>query len=92
MDATAICEALYEQWDALKAAIQELPVEEQKELRDHFNDKIEGEDDLGDMLFGDDDEFDSKIKFLNEAVLKQLTEEMITTQLIDKDALFSDDY
>ena len=65
--------------------------EDQNALRAHFNEKIDGEDDLGDMLFGDNDEFDSKIKFLDEAVLKQFTEEIIATQVIDKDYLNRED-
>ena len=87
IDANAVVEAMMTAWDDLKSAIAGLPENEQQELRDHFNNFIEDEDDLGDILFGDADAFDSKIKFLDDEMLKQYTEEILDKQLIDRDGL-----
>ena len=41
--------------------------EEREALKEHFNTFIEGEDDLGDVIFGDSaEDFDSRVKFLDD--------------------------
>ena len=77
-----VVEAMMEVWDELKEAIEDLPEEEQKALRDYFNNFIENEDDLGDILFGTPENFDARVKFLDEAVAKKYTDEIKAKELI----------
>ena len=53
-------------WNDLQEALSNLDKDAQESLRNHFNDLIEGEEDLGDILFGTADEFDSRIKYLDD--------------------------
>ena len=54
----------------MKSAIDRLAEEDAEELREHFNTLINDEDDLGDILFGEPDDFDSRVKFLDDTALK----------------------
>ena len=86
-DAGVVVEAMMEHWKALQSAIEEMGEEKQDELRDHFNDLIDGEPDLGDILFGEPGEFDSRVKFLADDVAKKYTDELIAQEVLDKDEL-----
>ena len=66
VDSAAVVDALVEAWDDLIAAIDSLPQEEQDAIKLHFNGLIDGEDDLGDCLFGTAEDFDSRVKFLDD--------------------------
>ena len=57
VNAEAVVEALTETWDDLSEAVNGLDQEEQDQLKDHFNKFIEDHDDLGEILFGDADDF-----------------------------------
>ena len=69
-DATVVIECCIEVWDDLQEALGKLKEEEKKEIEDHFNAFIEGEDDLGSILFGSAEDFDSRVKFLDDEVQK----------------------
>merc|ERR1712032_703401 len=82
-DATAVVEAMMDAWDDLQEAIGKLNEEEKKQLTDHFNGFIDGEDDLGDILFGSAEDFDSRVKFLDDEVQKKYTDEIKAQEVID---------
>ena len=46
-------------------------------MKDHFNNFVEGEDDLGDKLFGDWEDFDSRLKYMDDDAVKKYTDELI---------------
>ena len=66
-DAAAVEDAVKESWEALKDALDGLSTEDEQEMKDHFNNLIEGDDteDLGDVLFGDLSDFEQKMCALN---------------------------
>ena len=82
-DATAVVEAMMDAWEDLQEAINKLSEEEKKEIEDHFNTFIDGEDDLGSILFGSAEDFDSRVKFLDDEVQKQYTEEIKAKEIIE---------
>ena len=69
--------ALKEHWQDLQAAIESLPEEEQEAFKTHFNECIEGEQGLGDILFGSYDSFDSRIRFLDDEIQEEYTQELL---------------
>ena len=54
-----------------------MPEDEQNEFRNHFNSVVEGEDDLGGILIGSWETFESRIKFLDEDATDEFTEELL---------------
>ena len=84
VDASAVIDAVKNSWSDLQDAIAGLDEAEQVELRNHFNDCIEGETDLGDILFGSADDFESRLKFLDDEVCEEYTEELMAQEVIDK--------
>ena len=82
-DATAVVEALMNVWDDMQEALNGLEGEQQQEIRDHFNSFIPGEDDLGDALFGTGEDFDSRVKFLDDEVQKKYTDEIKAQEVIE---------
>ena len=84
VDAAAVIDAVMNTWGNLQEAINAMGAEDQQELREHFNNLIEGEDDLGDALFGTADDFDSRLKFLDDDCQQQFTDELIAQEVIDK--------
>ena len=56
-DPNDIIEAIVESWDELQEGLEGLPEQEQEEIKEYFNTAIEGEDDLGEMFFGDSQDF-----------------------------------
>ena len=83
VDASAVVDAMMTTWDDLQNAIGNLSEEEQQQLKDHFNGFIDGEDDLGDILFGTAEDFDSRVKFLDDEVQKKYTDEIKAQEVID---------
>ena len=75
-DATAVVEAMMDAWDDLQTAIGKLTPEQKTELENHFNEFLEGEDDLGTILFGSPEDFESRVKFLDDENQKAYTEEI----------------
>ena len=79
--------ALKDYWQELQNAIGELPEEEQTAFKDHFNNVVEGEPNLGDILFGDYDSFESRIRFLDEEATEEYTQELLHQEVLDKATL-----
>ena len=67
-----------------------MPEDEQKELRDYFNNFIANEDDLGDSLFGESDEFAARCNMLSDQAFQDFANELVAKQVIDKDSLASE--
>ena len=64
-----------------------MPEEEQSEFRDHFNSVVEGEDDLGGILIGSWDTFESRMKFLDEDATEEYTQELLAQEVLDAEYL-----
>ena len=63
LDCLAIVDIMNDHWDLIQKAFGEIPVKEQQDLIDYFNEKIE-DGQMGDLLFGDSvdqEEFNAKI-------------------------------
>ena len=83
VDASAVIDAVKETWEPLQNALKEMEEADQKALREHFNNLIDGETDLGEILFGTAEDFESRLKFLDDEVQKEYTDELIKTEVID---------
>ena len=81
-DAAAVVEALTEVWDDVQTALGKLSAEESEAIKEHFNKFVDGEDDLGDALFGTAEDFDSRVKFLDDEVQKKYTDELVEQGVI----------
>ena len=73
IDAQVIMNALKDHWVELQYAIADLPSDEQEEFKTHFNEVVDGEEDLGEVLFGSYDAFESRMKFLDESATEEYT-------------------
>ena len=87
IDASVVMQALQDYWGELQASIEALPQEEQVAFKDHFNECIEGEQGLGDILFGSYDSFESRIKFLDEDLQDEYTQELLNQEVLDRETL-----
>ena len=83
VDAAAVIDAVMNTWADLQKAITAMDPSDQDALKEHFNSCIDGEADLGDILFGSADEFESRLKFLDDEVQQQYTNELIAQEVID---------
>ena len=62
-----IFDAVKESWEELQDALDALGDEEQQAVKDYFNSLIEDQDDLGDILFGDDNsDFEARVNMLDD--------------------------
>ena len=57
------------------------------QIKNHFNALIEDCDDLGDILFGDLDDFKTKVERLNDDEIQSYTEELVNQEVV----VFDDD-
>ena len=87
VNAEAVVEALTETWDDLREAVDGLEDSEKDALRDHFNKFIEDHDDLGDILFGDADDFVAGVQMMDAELQQKYCDELIAQEVIDKAAL-----
>ena len=83
-DANSIFRAVIDSWSDLTEATGNLSAEEQQAVRDHFNTLIEDQDDLGDILFGDDaDEFEQRVIQLDAPLQTRYADELVNAEIID---------
>ena len=82
-DAAAVVDALTEVWGEVQTALSKLSDGERDDIKKHFNEYVENEDDLGDSLFGSAEDFDSRVKFLDDEVQKKFTDELVAQGIID---------
>ena len=54
-------------------------------MKAHFNELVDGYDRLGDILFGEVDEFQEYVEPLDNEVKKAYVEEMVNVELISAD-------
>ena len=78
-----VIEALYDNWDEIQGALEE----QRYEIIDHFNGLIEGEDDLGEILFGDKEDFKARVGFLDDKNLETFRDALFNSGVIDSDSL-----
>merc|ERR1711971_747565 len=84
VNAEAVVDAMQHTWTELRAAIDALDDGEKDQLREHFNNLIEDQGELGDILFGDADDFKSAVQFMESDLQQQYTDELIAQEVIDK--------
>ena len=72
-----IIERVIDAWDDLQEKIGALSQEDKDKIEVYFNHFIEGEDDLGTILSGDADDFDTRLKLLSTEDMNLYTKELI---------------
>ena len=82
-DAQAVIEALKDSWDDLAEAIKNMSGTDQESLKDHFNKFDSENDDLGDILFGSYDDFESRMTMLDTEAQNAYTNELKSQEVID---------
>ena len=87
IDQTIIFEALENHWPELQQALEQLPQDEKDAFREHFNNAIEGEDDLGEILFQDHETFKSRIAYLDPTAAEEYAQEILLQEVLDKETL-----
>lgn len=56
-EAKQIFDAMVNNWDELQEALDNLEENDRDAIKEHFNKCVDGEDDLGEILFGDVKDF-----------------------------------
>ena len=82
-DSSAVVEAMKDSWSELGAAIRNMNEADQKMLRDHFNSFDQDNDDLGDILFGDFNDFEQRINLMDEEAASAYTNELQIQEVIE---------
>ena len=72
-------------WDELQDALEELDDGDKDLLKDHFNACVEDEEDLGDLLFGEKEDFENRVKFLDEKPQAKFAAALEQEELIELD-------
>ena len=78
-----IVEQLMDAWDDLQDKLSNLNEEDKTKIEEHFNNLIEYEDDLGTVLFGTADNFETRFLFLNDKSMDSYTKEIMSQNVID---------
>ena len=88
-EASTVIDACHSNFRMIQDTLKEqLSDDERGTATDYFNELIEGEDDLGDILFGDDceaDAFKNRLELLTAAQQKTFTDALIDQEIIDGD-------
>ena len=85
-DPGQILEAMEEVWSELQAKLNGMEEGLQTELQEHFNNLIDGEDDLGDILFGADfASFEKRIKALDDEPKQTYTDALQKKEILQND-------
>jgi len=82
-DPRDIVEELVAVWDDFLEALSEADESVQREIKDHFNNLIEGEPNLGDILFGPVGEFEDSVKILDDELVEIYINELENTEIIE---------
>ena len=84
LNAKSIFQIVVDSWSDLSQATNSLSEEEQQAVRDHFNSLIDENDDLGDILFGNDpDEFEQRVLQLDGTFQEKYAKELVNAEIID---------
>ena len=81
-NAAAVVEGLSSQWDDLQELLEEKE-DKRTELIEYFNGFIEGEDDLGNILYGDFQTFGDRVKFLDDTIADKYVDEIKRLDIIE---------
>ena len=81
-----VLEAITEDWGSLQDALNGLSANDKTAICEHFNGLNEDYDTLGDMLFGELEDFKQVVENMNPEEQKKLVEELIEAEIIDKDS------
>ena len=73
---------MVQSWDELESELAKLDKEDNDLLRGHFNECVEGEDDLGDILFGNREDFITRIDLLDEEPYEEFAAALEKEELI----------
>ena len=84
-DPQEIVTAMEDVWEEMKEKLSENG-DLSDDLRKTFNANWPGEDDLGDILFGDYADFQSRIKYLDDETQQAYTDHLFQTGVIDFDS------
>merc|ERR1712110_98892 len=76
---------IVDSWDDFKDALEALSEEESQQLKDHFNNLIEGEenDELGEVLFGDLSDFEQKLCTVSDQDKQTFFDELFEVGVFD---------
>ena len=84
LDAQLIEEALSDSWDTLQEALQEQDDGIEQQIKEHFNNIG---DELGDILYGDVDDFKNAVSNLSATDKMAYFEELFAQDIIDKQSI-----
>merc|ERR1712010_321727 len=77
-DPAAVIDACHSNWSMIHDALTSVGPEDEKAIREYFNTLVDDEDDLGDILFGEDaDDFKNRLDLLDAAQQKEYTNALI---------------
>ena len=77
IDPRQIVDAMAQVWDEITTTIGSLDEETQDDLKNWYNNLIEDEDDLGEILFGTVDQFEDRMRFIDDEPLEIYTDELL---------------
>ena len=86
LDAVAIEDALTNSWDALQDSHEEQEDGVEEQIKDHFN-NFNAQGNLGDLLFGDVDDFKAGIATLSATDKQAFFDELFAQEIIDKQSI-----
>ena len=81
-DPNGVVDSMEAEWDNLKEKLDSNP-EMAETMKQHFNAYIDGEEDLGDYLFGSFEDFADRIKLLDDEIKQSFTDELHTQGILD---------
>ena len=82
-DPAAVLEAMVEAWDDLQEAVSGLGDDDATQMKDFFNELNPDVGTLGDILFGDADEFQETVNPMDLKEKKTYVKAIVETELID---------
>ena len=86
MDAQLIEDALVDSWDTLQDALEEQDAGVEEQIKEHFNNLMEGKP-LGDLLYGDADDFKAEVATMNAGDKMKYFEELFAQDIIDRQSI-----
>ena len=90
IDTTYVIEVLKEDWSALQDGLNTMSKEEKDAVKKYFNEICpEDDDELGDVLFGDVDDFDAQIQALNDEPKAKFVNALFDVEVLDKNHMQS---
>ena len=78
-----ILDVVIEEWDILQEELKTLTEEEKNLIQKQLNELIEGEDDLGSILFGEKEEFQEYMTNLNKGDKTMYVEKLQELKIIE---------